>query len=248
MNRETTDKNKRKIINPLTSVIREVVNIFDELGFEVADGPEIEEVEFNFDRLNVPKEHPARDMQDTFYTTDGRVLRTHTSSVQARYLKEHGAPVKIVVPGRTFRNEATDATHEAQFNQFELLHVDKGINFAHLRFVMVEFFKRFFNSEVELRLRPSFFPFVEPGVEVDVKLLGDTVPERLRNKWIEVLGAGMVHPRVLRAAHVDTDKYTGYALGGGIERFAMLKFAIEDIRNFYSSDMRFLGQFSVESE
>ncbi len=233
-------------INPIVSVTREIVNIFDSLGFSVAEGPEIETTEFNFDRLNVPKEHPARDMQDTFYTKDGRVLRTHTSSVQARYLKEHGAPVKIVVPGRAFRNEATDATHEAQFNQFELLHVDEGINFAQLRYVMIEFFKRFFNSEVELRLRPSFFPFVEPGVEVDVKLLGDNIPERLRDKWIEVLGAGMVHPNVLSFAGVDTDKYTGYALGGGIDRFAMLKFAIEDIRNFYSPDLRFLEQFSVK--
>ena len=235
-------------INPLSSVTRELVGIFDELGFSVAEGPEVEDVEFNFDRLNVPKEHPARDMQDTFYTTDGRVLRTHTSSVQARYLKEHGAPTKIVVPGRTFRNEATDATHEAQFNQLELLHVDEGINFAHLRYVMTEFFKRFFKSDVELRLRPSFFPFVEPGVEVDVKLLGDDVPERLKNKWIEVLGAGMVHPNVLKVANIDTDKYTGYALGGGMDRFAMLKFAIEDIRSFRSSDMRFLEQFAVEDE
>ncbi len=232
-------------LHPLTSTIREIVHIFDELGFELAEGPEIEEIEFNFDRLNVPKEHPARDMQDTFYTEDGRVLRTHTSSVQARYLAEHGAPVKIVVPGRTFRNEATDATHEAQFNQFELLHIDENISLAHLIYVIEEFFKRYFKTELDVRLRPSFFPFVEPGVEVDVKLLGDDVPDRLKGKWIEVLGAGMVHPNVLKFAGVDHEKYSGYALGGGIERFVMLKHAIEDIRLFNSADLRFLEQFFV---
>jgi len=236
----------KKYLHPISSTVREVVYIFDELGFSVAEGPEIEEVEFNFDRLNVPKDHPARDMQDTFYTEDGRVLRTHTSSVQARYLAEHGAPVKIVVPGRTFRNEATDATHEAQFNQFEVLHVDKDLSLAHLLFVLEEFFKRYFKGEVEIRLRPSFFPFVEPGVEVDIKLMSENVPERLKGKWIEVLGAGMVHPNVLEIAGVDSSEYSGYALGGGVERFAMLKHAIEDIRLFNSADLRFLEQFFVE--
>ncbi len=242
-----SSKSNKKFLHPLSSAVREIVSIFTELGFELAEGPEIETTEFNFDRLNVPKDHPARDMQDTFYTKDGRVLRTHTSSVQARYLAEHGAPVQIVVPGRTFRNEATDATHEAQFNQFELLHVDENISLAHLLYVMEEFFKRYFKSEVELRLRPSFFPFVEPGVEVDVRLKGDSVPERLKGKWIEVLGAGMVHPNVLRFAGVDPDKYSGYALGGGVERFVMLKHAIEDIRLFNSADLRFLEQFYVEN-
>ena len=235
-----------KTLHPLTSSIREIVNIFVDLGFEIASGPEIEEVEFNFDRLNVPKDHPARDMQDTFYTEDGRVLRTHTSSVQARYLKEHGAPVKIVVPGRTYRNEATDATHEAQFNQFELLHVDTDLSLAHLLYVIEEFFKKYFKTDVKVRPRPSYFPFVEPGMEIDVKLVGDNVPERLKGKWIEVLGAGMVHPNVLEFAGVDSKKYRGYALGGGVERFAMLKHAIEDIRLFNSADLRFLNQFVVE--
>ena len=233
-------------IHPIVGTVRKVVNIFSDLGFNVAEGPEIEEVEFNFDRLNVPKDHPARDMQDTFYTVDGRVLRTHTSSIQARYLEKYGAPLKIVAPGRAFRNEATDATHEAQFNQFEILHVDENISMGHLKYVLEEFFKRFFDSDVEVRLRPSFFPFVEPGVEVDIKLNGDNVPERLKDKWIEVLGAGMVHPNVLEAAGVDSNKFSGYALGGGVERFAMLRHAIEDIRLFNSADLRFLEQFFVE--
>ena len=234
-------------IHPLVSTIREIVYIFSELGFEVAEGPEIEEVEYNFDRLNVPKDHTARDMQDTFYTEDGRVLRTHTSSVQARYLKEHGAPVKIVVPGRAYRNEATDATHEAQFNQFEILHLDEGISFANLLYILETFSKKYFGQDTQVRLRPSYFPFVEPGVEVDVKIDSDSVPEKIRGKWIEVLGAGMVHPKVLEYAGVDSNKYSGYALGGGIERFAMLKHGIDDIRLFNSADLRFLMQFYSES-
>ncbi len=238
-------KEKKVLLHPLSASIREIVSIFIDLGFELAEGPEIEEVEYNFDRLNVPKDHPARDMQDTFYTKDGRVLRTHTSSVQARFLQVHGAPVQIVVPGRTYRNEATDATHEAQFNQFELLHIDEGLSLANLLYVIEEFSKRYFGVETEVRLRPSFFPFVEPGVEVDVRLTGESAPERLRGKWIEVLGAGMVHPNVLEAAGVDSEKYSGYALGGGVERFAMLKHGIDDIRLFNSADLRFLEQFYI---
>ncbi len=236
----------KKVLHPLVATIREIVDIFISLGFEVAEGPEIEEVEYNFDRLNVPKDHPARDMQDTFYTKDGRVLRTHTSSVQARYLEKYGAPAQIIVPGKTYRNEATDATHEAQFNQFELLHIDEGLSLSHLLFVIEEFSKRYFGAGTEVRLRPSFFPFVEPGVEADVRLLGENAPERLKGKWIEVLGAGMVHPNVLKSAGVDSEKYSGYALGGGIERFAMLKHGIDDIRLFNSADLRFLDQFYVK--
>jgi len=238
--------NTKTTLHPLTSAIRHMANILGDLGFTVAEGPEIETVEFNFDRLNVPKDHPSRDMQDTFYINDDLVLRTHTSSVQARYLKEKGVPVKIIVPGRTYRNEATDATHEAQFNQIEGLYIDQDVNMGNLKWTMEYLFKNYFDTDdLEVRLRPSFFPFVEPGVEVDIKIDGETVPKQLRNKWIEVMGAGMVHPYVLKAAGIADDKYTGFAFGGGIERFAMLKHAIEDIRLFNSADLRFLMQFTV---
>jgi len=240
---QNKDEKQKIYIHPLTSVVREVVKIFSDLGFAVADGPEVESVEFNFDRLNVPKDHPARDMQDTFYTKDGRVLRTHTSNVQAHFLEKHGAPVKIIAPGRTYRNEATDATHEAQFNQIEGLYVDEGVNISQLKWLLENLFQQLFKTDVEIRFRSSYFPFVEPGVEVDIKLLGDNVPERLKNKWIEVMGAGMVHPNVLKFAGVDSEKYTGFAFGGGVERLAMLKHAIEDIRLFNSADLRFLMQF-----
>ena len=235
-------------LHPLSATIRQMVNIMSDLGFSLAEGPEIEEAEYNFDRLNVPKDHPARDMQDTFYTEDGRVLRTHTSSVQARYLEEHGAPAKIISVGRTYRNEATDATHEAQFNQIECLYVDKNVSMANLKWTLEEFFKRFFNADLDLRFRSSYFPFVEPGVEVDIKLKGDNVPDKLKDKWIEVMGAGLVHPNVLKAANIDPEEYSGFAFGGGVERFAMLKHSVDDIRLFNSSDLRFLSQFFVENK
>ncbi len=236
----------KKYIHPIVSTEREMVNILTDLGFSMADGPEVESVEYNFDRLNVPKYHPARDMQDTFYTEDGRVLRTHTSNVQAHYLQKHKAPAKIISVGRTYRNEATDATHEAQFRQMEGLYVDKGVSMANLKWTLEEFFKRFFHTDLDLRFRSSFFPFVEPGVEVDIKLKGNNVPEKLKDKWIEVMGAGMVHPYVLEVAGVDSNVYSGFAFGLGVERFAMLKHSIDDIRLFNSSDFRFLTQFFVK--
>ncbi len=237
---------ERTVLHPLTATVREMVYILSKLGFSVAEGPEIETTEFNFDRLNVPKDHPSRDMQDTFYVDDETVLRTHTSSVQARYLKEKGVPVKIIVPGRTYRNEATDATHEAQFNQIEALYVDKDVSLANLKWTLEFLFKEYFRTDnLSVRLRPSFFPFVEPGVEVDIKIDGEGIPQQLKNKWIEVMGAGVVHPRVLEVAGIDSKEFSGFAFGGGIERFAMLKHAIDDIRLFNSADLRFLNKFVV---
>lgn len=230
-------------LHPLSRMIREISSIFSELGFVFADGPEMESVRYNFDLLNVPKNHPARDMQDTFYLKDdsGTVLRTHTSPVQARYMESHNPPIRIIVPGKTFRNEATDATHEAQFFQLEGLMVDRDTSLAHLKGTLEFFFSRFFGGEVAVRFRPSFFPFVEPGVEVDMKL--DMPGNRLSGKWIEIMGAGMVHPNVLRGAGIDPDAYQGFAFGMGIDRLAVLKYGIDDIRLLYNGDLRFVNQF-----
>lgn len=227
-------------------MIAEITDIFASIGFVFAAGPEAETERYNFDLLNVPKDHPSRDMQDTFWfknkdVDEPTVLRTHTSPVQARTLETIGAPCRIIVPGKVFRNEATDATHEAQFYQLEGLQVDEGIHLGHLKGTLEYFFSEFFAGKTEVRFRPSFFPFVEPGVEVDMRLLeGDS---RLAGKWIEVMGAGMVHPNVLQDCGVDADKYTGYAFGMGIDRLGVMKYGIEDIRDYYTGDLRFVSQF-----
>jgi len=227
-------------------MIDEINHIFADIGFTFAEGPEAETEHYNFDQLNVPKDHPSRDMQDTFWFKDTdvsepTVLRTHTSPVQARWLEEYGAPCKIIVPGKVFRNETTDATHEAQFYQLEGLHIDQGIHLGHLKGTLEYFFSQFFSGKTEVRFRPSFFPFVEPGVEVDMRLLeGDS---KLAGKWIEVMGAGMVHPNVLAAAGVDAEKYSGYAFGMGIDRLGVMKYGVEDVRDNYSGDLRFVNQF-----
>lgn len=230
-------------VHPLSQMISEINAIFGELGFVFADGPERERIEYNFDMLNVPKDHPSRDMQDTFYLAgeEETVLRTHTSPVQVRYMLSHTPPIRIIVPGKVFRNEATDATHEAQFFQLEGLMVDRDVSLAHLKGTLEYFFSRFFGGEVEVRLRPSFFPFVEPGVEVDMKLTGSE--SKLANRWIEIMGAGMVHPNVLRGAGIDPDVYQGFAFGMGIDRLAVLKYGIDDIRSMYNGDLRFVSQF-----
>ncbi len=232
--------------HPLTKMIAEINSIFAEVGFVFAEGPEAETEVYNFDRLNVPKDHPARDMQDTFWFKDKdvsepMVLRTHTSPVQARFMDTHEPPIRVIVPGKVFRNEATDATHEAQFFQLEGLCVDKDINLGHLKGVIEYFFSKFFGGDVEIRFRPSFFPFVEPGVEVDMMLKGSD--SKLANKWIEVMGAGMVHPNVLREAGIDPEQYSGYAFGMGIDRLAVMKYGINDIRDLYTGDLRFVNQF-----
>ncbi len=221
--------------HPLTLVTDEMVRIFADLGFSMATGPEMEVEWHNFDALNVPAGHPAREMQDTFWIRgqQGKLLRTHTSGVQIRYMETHQPPIAIIAPGKVFRNEATDATHEMQFHQMEGLLVGENISIAHLKGVLLEFFKRFVGESAEIRLRPSFFPFVEPGLEVDMKI---------GEKWVEVLGAGLVNPKVLEAVGYDPEKVSGFAFGMGIDRLATLKFGIPDVRLYYQGDAR-LNQF-----
>jgi phenylalanyl-tRNA synthetase alpha chain len=238
-------------IHPISSLIREVSGIFARMGFAYAEGPLLESEWYNFDSLNVPKDHPARDMQDTFFIKDtpGHVLRTHTSPVQVRYMEAQikkgvQPPYRIIVPGRAFRNEATDMTHEAEFFQVEGLAVGEDVTLATLKGTLERFFKELFKeASVEIRFRPSFFPFTEPSVEVDMRLTGDRAPIKLRDKWIELMGAGMVHPNVLRAAGVDPEKYRGFAFGMGLDRLAMLRWGIDDIRLMHSADLRFVTQF-----
>lgn len=227
-------------IHPISQAISEINSIFYEMGFTFVEGPELEDEWHNFDALNVPKDHPARDMQDTFFIKKqpGKVLRTHTSPVQVRYMKEHGAPVRIIVPGKVYRNEATDATHEAQFHQLEGLFVDEGVTLGHLKWTLETFLSKFFGRETNIRFRPSFFPFVEPGVEVDVKYAGVGGV-----KWLELLGAGMVHSNVLSNVGIDAERYQGFAFGVGIERLLLIRHGIDDIRRFHSGDLRFVNQF-----
>ncbi len=232
-------------LHPITTAIRDIYAIFKKMGFEMALGPELETEFYNFDALNVPKDHPARDMQDTFWIkTDKQVLqaerstrpvmRTHTSPVQIRYMESHKPPYRIIVPGKVFRNEATDATHEAQFFQVEGLVIDKNVSLAELKGTLDTFFKAYFGPDVETRFRPSFFPFTEPSVEIDI---------RWKDTWLEVMGGGLVHPKVLEASGVDSKEYKGFAFGGGIDRLIILKYGVDDIRQFYSGDLRFVHQF-----
>ena len=224
-------------LHPISSAILQIREIFDELGFEVAEGPELEDEWHNFDALNVPKDHPSRDMQDTFWVKGGKLLRTHTSPVQIRYMEQKikegiKPPYRIIVPGKVFRNEATDATHEAQFFQCEGLFVDKEVSLAQLKWTLLYFFKKYLGENAKIRLRPSFFPFTEPSVEVDVKY-GD--------KWLEMAGAGLVHPNVFKS--IGLEGYTGFAFGTTIDRFIMVKYGVPDIRQFYSGDLRLVNQF-----
>lgn len=228
-------KFERGHLHPLTFVQKKATDIFTSMGFEIAEGPELETEYYNFDALNIPQNHPARDLMDTFWIKNGRLMRTHTSPVQIHYMEIHQPPFRIIVPGRVFRYEATDATHEIQFYQLEGLMVGKNITLAHLRGVMETFFREFFGSkDIEVRLRPSYFPFVEPGVEIDMKY---------KRKWIEIAGAGMVHPKVLENVKIDPREWQGFAFGMGIDRLAMIKYKIGDIRLFYSGDLRFIKQF-----
>lgn len=232
--------------HPLTGMIAEINNIFAEIGFVFAEGPEAETEIYNFDKLNVAKDHPSRDMQDTFWfktkdVSEPMVLRTHTSPVQARFMETHEPPIRMIVPGKVFRNEATDATHEAQFYQLEGMYIDKGVHLGHLKGTLEYFFSRFFSGRTEVRFRPSFFPFVEPGVEVDMKLLDGE--SKLVGKWIEVMGAGMIHPNVLRNCGIDPEVYSGFAFGMGIDRLGIMRHGIEDVRDYYTGDLRFVTQF-----
>ncbi|MBU1137265.1 phenylalanine--tRNA ligase subunit alpha, partial [Patescibacteria group bacterium] len=223
-------------LHPITLVQRQIEDIFQSMGFSVINGPEVETESYNFDALNIPKDHPARDLWDTFWLKDvNLLLRTHTSPMQARYMEKNNPPLRIIVPGRCFRHEATDATHEAQFYQFEGLMVGKDVSVANFKGVIEAFLKRFFGSETEMRLRPGYFPFVEPGFEIDAKRKG--------GQWLEMMGAGMVHPNVFKAVGYNPKEVQGFAFGAGIDRLAMLKYKIDDIRLFYGSDLRFLKQF-----
>ena len=227
-------------LHPITQVINEINAIFSKMGFEIAEGPEIETEFYNFDALRVAKDHPSRDMQDTFWMKDtnekGEKLlpRTHTSSVQMRYMQAHKPPFKIIVPGKVFRNEATDATHEAEFFQVEGLMIAKKVSMSDIKGTLDFFYKEFFGPDSEVRFRPSFFPFTEPSVEIDVKW---------KDRWLEVMGGGLVHPDVLRAGGLDPEEWQGFAFGGGIDRLVMLKYGIDDIRHLYSGDLRLVNQF-----
>ena len=218
---------------PLLSTQDEIIDIFCGLGYSVANGPEIESDFYNFESLNIPKNHPARDMQDTFYLNENLLLRTHTSPVQIRYLKDNPPPTRIIAPGRVYRRDAVDATHSPVFNQVEVLCIDEGINFSHLRGTVLTFLKTFF-GDLPIRFRASYFPFTEPSAEVDVQWKG---------KWLEVMGCGMVDPMVLNRMGIDSEKWTGFAAGLGVERFCMVRHQIDDIRRFYTNDLRFLKQF-----
>lgn len=237
--------------HPISQLIARARAIFAEMGFAIAEGPLLEDEWHNFDALNVPPDHPARDMQDTFFIKDeaGKVLRTHTSSVQIRYMEEQikngvQPPYRIIVPGKVFRNEATDMTHEAEFFQIEALAVGEDISMGHLKGTLARFFRELFEgASVEVRFRPSFFPFTEPSVEVDMRLVGEHVPDKLRDKWIEMGGAGMVHPNVLKNCGLDADKYRVFAFGFGLDRLAMLRWGIDDVRLMHSADLRFINQF-----
>jgi len=225
--------------HPVTRAMSRILSIFRGLGFAVADGPEVEDDYHNFEALNFPPHHPARAMHDTFYLPDGRLLRTHTSPVQIRVMKEQAPPVRIVAPGRVFRSDS-DQTHTPQFHQVEGLLVDEDVTFADLKGLLSTFVNTYFEDELEMRLRPSYFPFTEPSAEVDIRWRNaDGTPGR----WLEVLGCGMVHPNVLENCGVDAERFTGYAFGLGVERFAMLRYRVDDLRLFFDNDLRFLAQF-----
>lgn len=231
-------------MNPLNKVIEEIEELFVNIGYSVAEGPEVETDKFNFEMLNLPKDHPARDMQDSFYITNELLMRTQTSPVQAReMLKANGeGPIKIICPGKVFRRDNDDATHSHQFTQIEGLVVDKNITFSDLKGTLEYLIKSLFGENKKIRLRPSFFPFTEPSVEVDISWGNEDDEDNI--KWLEILGAGMVHPNVLEMAGFDSNEYSGFAFGMGPERIAMLKYGISDIRSFYTNDVRFLEQFN----
>ena len=237
--------------NPFHVIIDEMTEIFTGMGFEVADGPEVEDDLHNFELLNIPKDHPARDMQDTFYISENVLLRTHTSPVQARTMEAaNGAPIRIICPGKTYRRDDDDATHSHQFAQIEGLVIDKDINIGHLKATLELFAKKMFGEKREIRLRPSYFPFTEPSVEVDITCAncdGKGCSMCKGTGYIEILGGGMVHPNVLKMNGYDPEVYSGFAFGIGIERVAILRYGIDDIRKFYQNDVRFLHQYKKKA-
>jgi phenylalanyl-tRNA synthetase alpha chain len=226
-------------VHPVSRTLERITEIFGRLGYELADGPEIEDDFHNFEALNFPPHHPARAMHDTFYFPDGRLLRTHTSGVQVRYMQEHQPPLRMIAAGKVYRSDS-DQTHTPMFHQVEGLLVDEHASFADLKGTLAEFVRAFFERDFEMRFRPSYFPFTEPSAEVDIawqQADGST-------RWLEVLGCGMVHPNVLRNVGIDPEKYTGFAFGLGVERFAMLRYGVDDLRSFFDNDVRFLRQFA----
>ena len=219
--------------HPLISTTEKIIDLFSGLGYEIVEGPEVENDFYNFEALNIPPDHPARDMQDTFYLKDNLLLRTHTSPVQIRFLENNPPPVRIISPGRVYRRDAVDATHSPVFHQIEVLAIDEGLDFSHLRGTVMAFLKAFF-GDLPVRFRASYFPFTEPSAEVDVQWQG---------KWLEVMGCGMVDPSVLEGLGIDSERWTGFAAGLGVERFCMVRHEIDDIRRLFTSDLRFLDQF-----
>ncbi len=221
-------------LHPVTRTLDRICSLFRSIGFEVAEGPEIEDDYYNFEALNIPAHHPARAMQDTFYFPDGRLLRTHTSPVQIRVMENRSPPLRIIAPGRVYRSDS-DQTHTPMFHQVEGLMVGEDVSFAHLKGILHDFLRGFFEvDDLDIRFRPSYFPFTEPSAEVDIRGARD---------WLEVLGSGMVHPKVLENCGIDSERYTGFAFGLGVERFAMLRYGVDDLRMFFENDLRFLRQF-----
>lgn len=232
--------------HPITRTINDIVHIFSRFGFQIAEGPEVELEYYNFDALNIPKDHPSRDMHDTFYIRPGILLRTHTSPIQIRVMEQGQPPFRIIAPGRAYRRDATDASHSPVFHQIEGFLVDEETTFSDLKGILNAFVKEFFGKQSVLRFRPSFFPFTEPSAEIDISCVicdGKGCSVCSQTGWLEILGAGMIDPEVFRIVKIDSERYLGFAFGMGIERVAMLKYGINDIRLFYENDLRFLEQF-----
>jgi len=226
-------------LHPITLTLARIESIFRSIGFDVADGPEIEDDFYNFSALNTPQDHPARSMHDTFYVEGGLLLRTHTSPMQLRYARHHAPPIRVIAPGKTYRVDS-DATHSPMFHQFEGLWLDEDISFADLKSVYTDFLRRFFEQDdLDVRFRPSYFPFTEPSAEIDLRFPSGP----LAGRWLEVSGAGQVHPQVVRNVGLDPEHFLGFAFGSGVERLAMLRYGIADLRLFYENDLRFLRQF-----
>jgi phenylalanyl-tRNA synthetase alpha chain len=237
---------RRGHFHPITQIQGELEDLFVSMGFTVLDGPEVETERHNFDALNIPRDHPARDMQDTFWLDGGNLLRTHTSPVQVRGMERLGPPLRMIAPGRVFRNESVDASHEHTFYQIEGMMVDREVSVAHLIYFMKAMLAAVFKREVAVRLRPGYFPFVEPGFELDIQCLicgGAGCPVCKQSGWVEQLGCGLVHPNVLRAGGIDPEEWNGFAFGLGLTRLAMMRYGIDDIRHLQGGDLRFLEQF-----
>jgi phenylalanyl-tRNA synthetase alpha chain len=233
-------------LHPLTQIQTEIEDLFRSMGFAVLDGPEVEDEYHNFDALNIPPDHPARDMQDTFWLDGGNLLRTHTSPVQVRGMERFDPPLRMIAPGRVFRNENVDASHEHTFYQLEGMMIDRNVSVGHLLYFMRTLLSAVFRRDVQVRLRPGFFPFVEPGFELDIRCLicsGEGCPVCKQSGWVELLPCGLVNPNVLRMSNIDPDKWNGFAFGLGLTRLVMMRYAIDDIRLLQSGDLRFLRQF-----